>query len=126
MVAADEIDGRELHELAHQGLDPGQLPPGLALVKKVAGEGDKLRLLGRHGLYEPRVVLPELGAVQVAQLDYFETVEAPGQAGKLQREPCDGESVLRQQQQRGEKGDEDEQGGCEQAPLSHWASWSRM
>ena len=115
MVAADEVDRRELHELLDQRLERRELLPRLALVQKVAGEGDEVRLLVRHGLYEPGVVPPELGAVQVAELDYFKAVKAPGEVIKLQREPRDGQAVLREQQQRGDEGGEHEQHGDDDA-----------
>ena len=127
MVSAYEIHGCELYELRHKRPQRRELPPGLALVQEVAREGDDIRLLLFHGLDEPGVVLPELRAVQVAELDYFEAVEAPGQVFKLQREARDGKAVLREQEQRGRDGDEHEQDGDDDTPaLCHCASWSRM
>lgn len=76
VVAADEINRRYTNQLGNQTRELGQFASGFALVQEIAGEGDELGLLLPDFFDQLFVVLAEARAVQVAQLDYFEAVEA--------------------------------------------------
>ena len=127
MVAADEINRRYTNQLGNQTRELGQFASGFALVQEIAGEGDELGLLLPDFFDQLFVVLAEARAVQVAQLDYFEAVEARRQPIKAQLQPRDLQAVFREQHRSARERQQDEGGKPhDPPPLFHCASWSRM
>ena len=83
MVAGDEVGGGDVRQGPAQGHGVA-VGRGPVLVQQVSGEENVVRPVLRHHLQQVPVVLPEEGAVEVAELDDHAPVEP-------RREPRGGE-----------------------------------